>query len=73
MTKESSPAPALNGEEPPERQARWQQSRRSLSGPAKIRMAEQIRDSVALLRLTAIPNAAAAGKAKASPDMDHPA
>ncbi|MCB4755818.1 MAG: hypothetical protein LHV69_02365 [Elusimicrobia bacterium] len=29
-----------------EKQARWQQSRRALSWPEKIRLAEQIRDSI---------------------------
>jgi len=47
-----------------ERQAQWQKSRRSPSWPEKIRMAEQIRDSVALLRSTAAPNAANSDKSK---------
>lgn len=33
-----------------EKQARWQASRRGLSWPEKIRMAERVRDSVVSLR-----------------------
>ena len=35
-----------------ERQARWQKSRQALSWPEKIRMAERIRDSIQMLRVT---------------------
>jgi hypothetical protein len=36
-----------------ERQARWQKSRQALTWPEKIRLAEQVRDSVARWRSTA--------------------
>jgi hypothetical protein len=34
-----------------ERQARWQKTRRALSWPEKIRMAERVRESARLMRL----------------------
>jgi hypothetical protein len=46
------------------RQARWQKSRKALSWPEKIRMAEQIRASVAQWRSLAGYNAAAVHKSK---------
>ena len=46
------------------RQARWQKSRKALSWPEKIRMAEQIRASVAQWRSLASYNGAAARKSK---------
>ncbi len=46
------------------RQVRWQKSRKALSWPEKIRMAEQIRASVAQWRSPAGYNAAAARKSK---------
>lgn len=36
-----------------ERQARWQQTRRALTWPEKVRMAEQVREAVLLLRHSA--------------------
>ena len=35
------------------RQAQWQRSRKNLPWPEKIRMAEQVRDSIGTLRATA--------------------
>ena len=50
-----------------EKQAVWQMSRRTLSWPEKIRMAEGVRDSILTLRATAPPDlrdATADGRAK---------
>lgn len=47
-----------------ERQARWQKSRKALSWPEKIRMAEQIRASVGWWRSMASKKAVAAHKSK---------
>ena len=35
-----------------ERQARWQRTRQALTWPEKVRMAEQVRESVRQLRLS---------------------
>jgi hypothetical protein len=47
-----------------ERQARWQRSRKALSWPEKIRMAERVRESVQQLRR---PAEAAAGRPRTDP------
>lgn len=51
------------------RQAQWQKSRRHLTWPEKIRMAEQVRDSVVALRRgsSAGPQEAPAGRQAAQP------
>lgn len=42
------------------RQAQWQKSRQSLTWPEKIRLVEQVRDSVRLLRAQPPPDPAEA-------------
>lgn len=43
-----------------ERQARWQQTRKALTWPEKVRMAEQVRESILQLRRSGKGEAAAA-------------
>jgi len=49
------------------RQTRWQKSRQHLSWPEKIRMAEQVRDSVAALRSSALVQEEPAGPQAQAP------
>lgn len=48
------------------RQARWQKSRQQLTWPEKIRMAEQVRDSVVALRRGSTGDRLADGPSKSA-------